>query len=51
MDKSENANKSTTIPESYAVELAAMRRRLDALERYIQFIAQKTGVNLDAIAF
>lgn len=37
--------------DTYAMEMAAMQHKIDRLERYIQVIAQKTGVNLDAIMF
>lgn len=35
--------------DTYAQEMAAMDHKIDRLERYIQVIAQKTGVDLDTI--
>jgi hypothetical protein len=35
--------------DTYAQEMAAMDHKIDRLERYIQVIAQKTGVDLDSI--
>ena len=35
--------------DTYAQEMAAMDHKIDRLEKYIQVIAQKTGVDLDAI--
>ena len=35
--------------ETYTLEMAAMQHKIDRLERYIQVLADKNGVNLDAI--
>ena len=35
--------------DTYAQEMAAMDHKIDRLERYIQVIAKKTGVDLDSI--
>lgn len=35
--------------DTYAQEMAAMQFKLNRLEKYIEVIAEKTGVNLDAI--
>lgn len=35
--------------DTYAMEMAAMQHKIDRLEKYIQVIAQKTGVDLDKI--
>ncbi|MCA9338350.1 hypothetical protein KC949_02230 [Candidatus Saccharibacteria bacterium] len=35
--------------DTYAQEMAAMSHKIDRLERYIQVIAAKTGVDLDTI--
>ena len=35
--------------DTYAQEMAAMDHKIDRLEKYIQILAQKTGVDLDAI--
>lgn len=35
--------------DSYAQEMAALDHKIDRLEKYIQIIAQKTGVDLDSI--
>jgi len=35
--------------DDYAQEMAAMSHKIDRLEKYIQVIAQKTGIDLDAI--
>lgn len=35
--------------DTYETELAARDHKIDRLERYIQVIAQKTGVDLDSI--
>lgn len=35
--------------DTYAMEMAAMQHKIDRLERYIQVIAKKTNIDLDAI--
>lgn len=35
--------------DTYALEMAAMQHKIDRLEKYIQIIAQKTGIDLDKI--
>lgn len=35
--------------DMYVQEMAAMQYKMNRLEKYIEVIAQKTGVNLDAI--
>ena len=35
--------------DTYAQEMAAMDHKIDRLERYIQIIAEKTGVDLNSI--
>lgn len=35
--------------ETYAMEMAAMQHKIDRLEKYIEVLADKAGVNLDAI--
>ncbi|MBM3209966.1 hypothetical protein FJZ39_01320 [Candidatus Saccharibacteria bacterium] len=35
--------------DTYASKMAAMQHKIDRLEKYIQILAQKTGVDLDAI--
>lgn len=35
--------------DSYAMEMAAMQHKIDRLEKYIQVLAKKANVDLDAI--
>lgn len=35
--------------DTYAMEMAAMQHKIDRLEKYIQVLADKAGVDLDAI--
>lgn len=35
--------------DEYAQEMAAMQHKIDRLEKYIQILADKAGVDLDAI--
>lgn len=35
--------------DTYASEMAAMQHKIDRLEKYIQVLAQKANVDLDAI--
>ena len=35
--------------DTYAQEMAAMQHKIDRLEKYIQILADKAGVDLDAI--
>lgn len=36
--------------DNYATEMAAMQHKIDRLERYIQILAKKTGVDLEAVS-
>lgn len=39
----------TSLIDSYAQEMAAMDHKINRLERYIQILADKVGVDLDKI--